>query len=173
VDVVGIDRTTDYALVVTQDKKRGWLPASSLTTTAPATPVLVQPAAADSPSPTIPNNETPAEVSHTSSQPTTTDKNAAAVIADTAPTPAATAALDPSKSHYTDVKEKLNALASANAATPNTIVKLTPQEMINYTAIQRENRAWFISGAGILILGMFVGLIVSKIAFRRRRSSWD
>jgi SH3 domain protein len=169
VDVIGVDRSTDYALVVTPDKKRGWVPSSALTATPPAMPVLSQPAGADV-APAVASSDTPATNQNTpAAQKATADQ--AAVVADTAPAPAAT--MDPSKSYYGDVKEKLNALASANAATPNTIVKLSTQEMLNYTAIQRENRAWFISGASILILGMIIGLIISRIAFKRRRSTWD
>lgn len=168
VDVIGVDRSTDYALVVTPDKKRGWVPSSALTATPPTAPVLSQPASSDV-APAV-AADTPATTQNTpAAQKAATDQ--ATVVAETAPAPAAT--MDPSKSYYGDVKEKLNALASANAATPNTIVKLSTQEMLNYTAIQRENRAWFISGASILILGMIIGLIISRIAFKRRRSTWD
>jgi|GEM_PF-6076777 len=164
VNVIGVDRSTDYALVVTPDKKRGWLPASTLTSTAPSVPVLSQPESS-------PIQDTTASTDPTGA--TVSNSNQGTQSAIVTSSPVSTNTTDPKKPYYGDVAEKLNALASANAATPNSIVKLSPQEMLSYTAIQRENRAWFISGAGILILGMFIGLVISKIAFRRRRSSWD
>ncbi len=160
VNVIGTDRSTGYALIVTQDKLRGWIAESELTTATPKTPVLVQPNA--------------------DNYKTTKTQIAAAIVATS---PAKVAAVmpegklkpannNPNKSYYDDVKEKLHAVASANAAAPNTLVKLSPQEMNNYTAMQRENRAWFITGAGILILGMLLGLFISRISWKRR-STWS
>ncbi|MCB1876436.1 MAG: TIGR04211 family SH3 domain-containing protein [Chromatiales bacterium] len=43
-----------------------------------------------------------------------------------------------------------------------------------YDGIQRENaRDWFMVGAGVILLGILVGLILPRMRWKRRGSSWD
>lgn len=43
-----------------------------------------------------------------------------------------------------------------------------------YDGIQKENaRDWFMVGAGVILLGILVGLILPRMRWKRRGSSWD
>ncbi|RZU99572.1 SH3 domain protein [Spiribacter vilamensis] len=37
----------------------------------------------------------------------------------------------------------------------------------------RENRDWFIAGAGVIVFGMLFGITLTRIRWRRRSSSWS
>jgi len=60
------------------------------------------------------------------------------------------------------IKEKLNTLERNYQA--------TQQE--NEVLKDRSDRDWFMVGAGVILLGMGIGLIIPKIRWRRK-SSWD
>ncbi len=43
----------------------------------------------------------------------------------------------------------------------------------NLELTNKNSHYWFLSGAGVLLLGVIIGLILPHLSLRRRRSSWD
>ena len=50
--------------------------------------------------------------------------------------------------------------------------KLTELQRENDSLANRSSREWFVVGAGVVILGMALGLILPRIRWRRK-SSWS
>jgi SH3 domain protein len=47
-------------------------------------------------------------------------------------------------------------------------LKLQNRELHN-----KETHDWFLLGAGVIIIGIIIGLILPRLSFRRRKKSWD
>jgi SH3 domain protein len=88
------------------------------------------------------------------------------------------------KAELMAAREQLEAEKSAAAASPAAKLQHLPQENIelppekeaeilrqeNQVLKDRTNKDWFLAGGGIMLLGIIVGLLVSR--FRMRKSHW-
>lgn len=66
-----------------------------------------------------------------------------------------------------ELAKENEALATKNAEIENELKELREEKNLNFNS---KSRDWFIAGAGVLILGMVIGLILPSIRWRKRNS---
>jgi len=66
-----------------------------------------------------------------------------------------------------ELAKENEALASKNASMESELKELREEKDLNFNS---KSRDWFIAGAGVLILGMVIGLILPSIRWRKRNS---
>lgn len=79
------------------------------------------------------------------------------------------AALRRASANVVNISEERDALRSENAELKRTVGDLKGR---NLELSNQSSQGWFLAGAGVVIAGIVIGLILPHLRLRRRKSSW-